>query len=122
MTASPHTVINQQLGANCNPDDKITIEGFKGYLAWTYAQRTNTRQDFKGPLVPMTDDFGGADLMLTVKCERLSRVHVLTLRPQQELHLPDCAGETLELTYSPIDHVAIVLIESSVGGVLNRAG
>ena len=122
MSTLPHRIFNQQLGVNCNPRDTIQIEDFRGYLAWTYAQKTDEQQSFKVPLAPMTLDHGGADLMVTISCESLGAAQVLTLSPGQELSLPDCKGETLILRYAPIDHVAVVFVESSVGGVLTRAG
>lgn len=123
MNASDRNVIAQQLGIGCNENDTIILKDFRGYLAWTYAQKTDAEQSYTdGPLTPMTSDHGGFDLMVTLRCKRLSLLRPLTLSPGQEIALPDCKGEEVLISYTAVDHVAAIFVESFEGGVLKSAG
>jgi len=120
--ASKYEIIPVQMGENCNPDDKIVIENFRGYLTFIYAQKTPAIQDMSDRLLPMTDDFGGFSPMFTVRSEKWSKAELITLRPNQELALLHSIGDTLTLEYAPVDHALAIVVQSSSAGFSRHAG
>ena len=121
MNNPRYDIMRETLGPDCNHNDEIVIEDFKGVLHWVRGCDGPAAVD---PSDPFTSDHNSAHTgVLTLRSSGWSDVQAIPVRLGDELVLMDCIGKRVTLKYvvDPNVFTDAIFVHSNVTGILRGA-